>query len=75
MVFNPDKCEHIRITNKLNETKKKNIRVTVDSTLSWNSRTDIVTKRAIQAIFFLSVLLFVIRPFFLNILSISSLMS
>ena len=59
MVFNPDKCEHIRITSKtkivqssyqihgqvLKETtKEKYIGVTIDKTLSWNSHIDTVTK-------------------------------
>ena len=61
MAFNPDKCEHIRITNKkkivqstymihgqvLKETTKANyLGVTIDKTLSWNSHIDMVTKRA-----------------------------
>ena len=61
ILFNPDKCEHIRITNKrkviqtsynihgqiLNETSKaKYLGVTIDNTLSWNSHIDTVTKKA-----------------------------
>ena len=68
MNFNPDKCEHIRITNKrkiiettykihgqvLKETTKaKYLGVNIDKTLSWNSHTDMVTKRANQTISFL----------------------
>ena len=68
MAFNPDKCEHIRITNKkkivqssyqihgqvLKETTKaKYLGVTIDKTLSWNSHIDTVTKRANQTISFL----------------------
>ena len=68
MVFNPDKCEHIRITNKrkivqtsykihgqvLKETNKaKYLGVTIDSKLTWNSHVDVVTKRANQTISFL----------------------
>ena len=68
MNFNPDKCEHIRITNKrkiiqtsykihgqvLKETTKaKYLGVTIDKTLSWNSHIDMVTKRANQTISFL----------------------
>ena len=63
MVFNPDKSEHIRLTNKrkviqtsynihgqtLNETSKaKYLGVTIDNTVSWNSHFDTVTKRANQ---------------------------
>ena len=68
MVFNPDKCEHIQITNKRNviptsysihgqtlkETSKaKYLGVTIDSKLSWNSHIDAVTKRANQTTAFL----------------------
>ncbi|MCG7868954.1 MAG: reverse transcriptase family protein, partial [Candidatus Thiodiazotropha taylori] len=68
MLFNPDKCEHIRITNKrkivqtsynihghvLKETTKaKYLGVTIDSKLTWNSHVDVVTKRANQTISFL----------------------
>ena len=68
MVFNPDKCEHIRITHKrkisqstykihgqvLKETTKaKYLGVTIDRTLSWNSRIDMMTKRTNQTISFL----------------------
>ena len=68
MVFNPDKCEHIRITNKrkivqtsykihgqvLKETNKaKYLGVTIDGKLTWNSHVDVVTKRANQTISFL----------------------
>ena len=68
MVFNPDKCEHTRITNKrkviqtsynihgqtLNETSKaKYLGVTIDNTLSLNSHIDIVTKKANQTTAFL----------------------
>ena len=60
MNLNPDKCEHIRISNKrkiiqttykihgqvLKETSKaKNLGVTIDKTLSWNSHIDMVTKK------------------------------
>ena len=63
MSFNPDKCEHIRITLKrkivqstykihgqvLKETTKaKYLGVTIDKNLSWNSHIDMVTKRANQ---------------------------
>ena len=63
MVFDPDMCEHNRITNKqkviqtsynihgqtLNETSKaKYLRVTIDNTLSWNSHVDTMTKKANQ---------------------------
>ena len=63
MLFNPNKCEHIRITNKrktiqaaytthdqqLKETSKtKYFGVTIDSKLSWKSHVDMVTKRANQ---------------------------
>ena len=63
MFFNPDKCEHIRITNKrkviqtsynihgqtLNETSKaKYLGVTIDNTLSWNSHIGIMKKKANQ---------------------------
>ena len=68
MMFNPDKCEQIRITNKrkivqtsynihgqtLKETTQaKYLGVTVDNKLSWNSHVDIVTKRANQTTAFL----------------------
>ena len=68
MVFNSDKCEHIRITNKRKivqstykihgqvlkkTTKAKYLGVTIDRTLSWNSHTDIRTKKANQTISFL----------------------
>ena len=68
MVFNPDKCKHIRITNKqkviqtsynihgqtLNETSKaKYLGVTIDNTLSWNSHIYTVTKKASQTTTFL----------------------
>ena len=68
MAFNPNKCEHIRITNKkkivqssyqihghvLKETTKaKCLGVTIDKTLSWNIHIDTVTKRANQTISFL----------------------
>ena len=68
MVFNPDKCEHIRITNNrkviqtsynihgqtLNETSKaKYLGVTIDNTLSRNSHIDTVTKKADQTTAFL----------------------
>ena len=58
MVFNPDKCEHIRIINNRNivqstykihvlvikeTTKAKCLGITIDRTLSWNSHTDTVT--------------------------------
>ena len=61
MVFKPDKCEDIRISNKRNviqtsynihgqtlkeNTKAKYLGVTTDSLLSWNSHIDAVTKRA-----------------------------
>ena len=63
MMFNPDKCEHIRITNKRNiiqtsynihgqtlkeTTQAKYLGVTIDNKLSWNSHVDQVTKRANQ---------------------------
>ena len=68
MVFNPDKCEHIRITNKrqviqtscnihgqiLNETSKaKYLGVTTYNTLSWNSHIETVTKKVNQTTAFL----------------------
>ena len=68
MLFNPDKCEHIRITNKrkiiqtsytihgqqLKETAQaKYLGVTIYSKLSWNSHVDLVTKRANQTTAFL----------------------
>ena len=68
MPFNPDKCEHIQITNKrkiiqtsytihgqqLKETSQtKYLGVTIDSKLSWNSHVDLVTKRAKQTTAFL----------------------
>ena len=68
MTFDPDKCEHIRITNKrkiiqttykihgqvLKETTKaKYLGVTIDKTLSLNSHIDMATKGADQTISFL----------------------
>ena len=68
MLFNPDKCEHIRITNKRNiiqtsynihghtlkeTTQAKYLGVTIDNKLSWNSHVDQVTKRANQTTAFL----------------------
>ena len=68
MGFNPDKCEHIRITNErkvkqtsynihgqtLNETSKaKYLGVTIDNTLTWNSHMDTVTEKANQTTAFL----------------------
>ena len=68
MSFNPDKCEHIRITLKkkivqstykihgqvLKETTKaKYLGVNIDKNLSWNSHIDMLTKRANQTISFL----------------------
>ena len=68
MVFNPDKCEHIRITNMreviqtsynihgktFNETSKpKYLGVTINNTMSWSSHIDTVTKKANQTIAFL----------------------
>ena len=68
MLFNPDKCEHIRITKKrkiiqttyiihgqqLKETAQaKYLGVTIDNKLSWNSHVDLVTKRANQTTAFL----------------------
>ena len=59
MAFNPDKCEHIRVTNKWNivqssykihgqvlkeTTKAKYLGVTIDSKLTWNSHVDLVTR-------------------------------
>ena len=61
MAFNPNKCKHIRVTNKwkivqssykihgqvLKETTKaKYLGVTTDSKMTWNSHVDVVTKRA-----------------------------
>ena len=68
MLFNPDKFEHIRITNKRNiiqtsynihghtlkeTTQAKYPGVTNDNKLSWNSHVDQVTKRANQTTDFL----------------------
>ena len=68
MLFNPDKCEHIRITyqRKIIQTsytihgqqlkenyQAKYLGVTIDSKLSWNSHVDLVTKRANQTTAFL----------------------
>ena len=68
MVFNRDKCEHIRTTNKRNvmqapynilvqtlkvTSKAKYLGVTVDSRLSWNSHNDAATKRTNQTTAFL----------------------
>ena len=61
MLFNPDKCEHIWITNKRNiiqtsynihghtlkeTTQAKYLGVAIDNKLSWNSHVNLVTKRA-----------------------------
>ena len=66
--FNPDKCEHIRITHKRKiiqttykihgqvlkkTTKAKYLGVTIEKKQSWNSHIDMVTKRANQTISFL----------------------
>ena len=68
MVCNPDKCEHIRITNKRNviqtsydinrhtskgTSKAKYLGVNIDSKLSLNSYIYIVTKTANQKTAFL----------------------
>ena len=68
MLFNPDKCEHIWITNKRNiiqtsynihghilkeTTQAKYLGVTINNKLSWNSHVDQVTKRANQTTAFL----------------------
>ena len=68
MLFNPDKCEHNRITNKRNifqtsynihrhtlkeTTQARYLGVTIDNKLSWNSHVNQVTKRANQTTAFL----------------------
>ena len=58
MVFNPDKCERIRITKrKIIQTSyninAKYLGVTIDNTPSWNSHIDAVTKNANQTTAFL----------------------
>ena len=68
MLFNPDKCEHIGITNKRNiiqtsynihdhtlkeTTQAKYLGVTIDNKLSWNSHVNQVTKKANQTTAFL----------------------
>ena len=68
MLFNPNKCKHIYITNKrkiiqttyiihgqqLKEiSQAKNVGVTIDNKLSCNSHVDVVTKRANKTTAFL----------------------
>ena len=68
MLFNPDKCEHIRTTKKRriiqtsytihshkfkDTSQARYLGITIDDKLAWNSHTDIVTKRADQATAFL----------------------
>ena len=68
MMFNPDKCEVIHITNKrkptcasynlhgqtlLQTNKAKYLGVTIDNKLTWNSHIDAVTKKANNTLSFL----------------------